>query len=739
MLIPFHTKAGFARAILSIAVAATITVNAFAQRPGERQQPDTVVVNTGDVLLDAIVRNKQGRLVKDLSAADVEVYEDGVRQEINSFRLVSPNSVEANRVATKDDQRKPGNQSIGSIPTSSSQARSQVSAVALVFDRLSPGARTSAYKAALSYLNQSATRDELFGVFLTDLPTLVLQPLTADHDLVKAGIQKAGEHSPSLYTSTNAEARAARLILTNNLDKFQDPSVPKEALRDLPSPTTAPSMTREGAMASLQLGLLERAEEDQRDQLGNATARGLLDIASSLGVLPGRKAVIFFSEGLILPDDVMQTFPAIVNAANRNNVSFYSVDAAGLRTENKDLETGNEIASRSAFRMEQQANSTDSDGPMTKGLERNEDLLRLNPDSGLGRLANETGGFLITNANDLAGKLQKVDEELHSYYLLSYTSNNQKYDGRFRKIEIKVKRSGLDVQGRKGYFAIKSTFSSPVLPYEAPVLAALENQPQANAFSFYARGFSFPERDRVGLAPVIADLPLSPFSFVGDQEKKTYSTDFSVVALLKDGSGQVVEKLSQQYRLSGPLDKLEDEKKGRILFYREGKVAPGSYTLETIAYDAPTGHSSVRTGTLEIRADDETKLRLSDVIIIKRAEAASAADQNLNNPFRVANVIVIPNLGETLSRTIKEAPFFFTVYTPPGTIALPRLTIELRQHDHTLAEMPGDLPKPDLSGRIQYLAGLPLEKLPAGSYELRITVSDGTTTVTRAAAFAIAN
>ena len=105
--------------------------------------------------------------------------------------------------------------------------------------------------------------------------------------------------------------------------------------------------------------------------------------------------------------------------------------------------------------MAQLGSRTDPNGPMTKGLERNEDLLRLNPDSGLGQLANETGGFLITDSNDLRDRIQQVDEDLHSYYLLSYSSNNQKYDGHFRKIEVKLKRSGLSVQSRKGYYAIK--------------------------------------------------------------------------------------------------------------------------------------------------------------------------------------------------------------------------------------------------------------------------------------------
>jgi hypothetical protein len=256
-------------------------------------------------------------------------------------------------------------------------------------------------------------------------------------------------------------------------------------------------------------------------------------------------------------------------------------------------------------------------------------------------------------------------------------------------------------------------------------------------FPFYASGFNFPERETIGLTPLIADLPLSAFTFTVDQEKQVYNTDFSVVAVLKDQNGQVVEKRSKQYRLSGPADKLEDDKKGRVLFYREADLPPGRYGFETIAYDAPTGRSSVRTGTIEVTGSDEAKLRLSDVVILNGAEPASPADAKRSNPFHVGSVLVNPNLGQPIHRTLKELPFYFTVYLPAETSPLPKMTIELRQQDHTLAQMAADPPKPDASGRIQYFAGLPMEKVPAGSYELRITVTDGTLTVTRSRQFTL--
>jgi VWFA-related protein len=601
-----------------------------------------------------------------------------------------------------------------------------VSALALVFDRLSPESRIRARDAALSYLGESVKKNELVGVFLTDLSVVVLQPFTYDAQQVKAGIEKVGSTAPSAFASSKEQTRNLRTTVATDL-------MAKNQGETQPSPGTesiAPT-------ADMLLKGLEFYEEMQRDQQGNATAHGLLHIAASLRAAPGRKAVIFFSEGLALPNNVMEAFRSVINEANRSSVSFYSVDVAGLRTESKTADTRKEINSRSEMRMAQLGSTSDPNGPMTKELERNEDILRLNPDSGLSQLANQTGGFLITDSNDLKGRLQQVDEDLHSYYLLSYSSNNQKYDGHFRKIEVKLKRSGLNVQSRKGYYAIKGSFGSPVLSYEAPALALLENKQKPDSFPFLAAGFSFPDRERIGLAPIMVDVPISAFTIHADQAKKVYDTDFSIVTLVKDQSGRVVTKLSDQYKLTGPLDKIEDVKKERVLFYREPNLPPNRYTLETIAYDAPTGHASVRTGELEVSAGDTSKLHLSDVVLLKRAEPVGSTDGNQGNPFRLSNLIVSPNLGEPMQRSLKQIPFFFTVYLPAGSAAKPKVTIELLTQGRALVQLPGQLPDSDALGRSQFVAALPVEKIPAGSYELKITVSDGPVTLSRSRSFTL--
>ncbi|HEY6806391.1 MAG TPA: VWA domain-containing protein [Pyrinomonadaceae bacterium] len=716
------------RKLLSITIAILTSVATVgAQTPVRQQNPDTISVSTAEVRVDVVVRDKKGHAIKDLNNSDFEVFEDGVKQDISSFRFVgaadpvktaAPNTAAENTPGQPADISTPGTTNTASSPTG-------VTAVAFVFDRLSPESRRRATDAAKSYLESSVDKNELTGVFVTDLSVAVLQPYTNNHELAKAGIEKLTGYAPSAFNSNSSRIQADRQALSGTLiTKASDAN-----FKDM-GPATH--------QLELELRTLERWEEFQRDQQGDATARGLLFVASSLRSLPGRKAVIFFSEGLVLPTSVMESFNAVINQANRNNVSFYAIDAAGLRTESKTAATNREINSQSELRMAQQAAGTEVMGPMSKDLERNEDALRQNPDSGLGRLANETGGFLITDSNDLKGRLQSVDEDLHSYYLMSYASKNANYDGHFRKIEVKVKRSSVNVQSRKGYYAIKNTFSTPIMNYEVPALAALENAPKANSFSFYPGAFNFPEPDRTGLVPVIVDFPLSPFTFRLDQTKKVYNTDFSIVALIKDESGQVVDKLSSQYRLNGAADKVEETKHTRALFYRETELAPGHYTMDVIAYDAPSGVSSVRTSTLEVADNGDDKLRLSDVTIISRGESANGADQQRSNPFHVGDVMVSPNLGETIKRSaLKQVPFYFTVYVSAGSTAKPKLMIELQRDGKAVLQLPGELPAADALGRIQFIAALPVDKVPAGAYALKITVSNDTTNVTTTRHFTV--
>jgi hypothetical protein len=208
--------------------------------------------------------------------------------------------------------------------------------------------------------------------------------------------------------------------------------------------------------------------------------------------------------------------------------------------------------------------------------------------------------------------------------------------------------------------------------------------------------------------------------------------------VIKNEAKQVAQKLSQHYALSGPLDKLDAARKGEVLFYRETELPPGRYTIETIAWDSPTGKSSVSAATVEVPGFDESKPRVSSVVLLQRADRLTAEEQKKDNPFHFGEVIVYPNLGNPLRKSVaKQLAFFLTVWPAKGSTASMKLMIEVRQQDRTVGQTSADLPAPDASGRTRYASALPLDNFQPGSYELRLTVKDGQSSVSRSTPFAI--
>jgi VWFA-related protein len=704
----------------------------FAQEPKVQEaEAERIVVKTNEVLLDAIVKDKKGRSVKDLKASDFAVFEDEVEQEISSFRLVKrePTTIEVAGTSESSASRTAGT-SRPAAPLNTNH----VSAVALVFDRLSPDARALARQAALTYLDEGWRGDDFVGVFGIDLAPRVLQPFTNNQQLVKQAIERGVSHSSSTYSSSTDQIAALATTQAALQDRLaQSPTGTGTGLEGASSGGTAVAEK----FAAMTLQTLQGFERQERDQQGYASVDGLLAIITAMRRLPGRKALIFFSEGLATPASVITHFRSVISNANRANVSIYAVDAAGLRALSSDAQTGRALISLGQARLRQANSSFDPFGSMMRDLERNEDLMRLNPEGGLDQLATETGGLLISKTNNPGGRLRQVSEDLHTYYAITYQPKNQDFDGRFRQISVKLSRRDLEIQTRKGYYAVNAVYDMPVLAYEAPALAILSGTPQPNAFSSTVAAFSFPEADRLGLVPVIVEVPLSSISLTTSNEKKSVEVDFSVVVLIKDAGQRIVRKLSRQYLLTAPLDKVETTRRGNVVFYRETELEPGNYTVVSVVYDATARKASTNTTSILVPATTPAKLRLSSIALIRSAQRLPETNQQTPNPFHYGEVLIYPNPGQPLQRSLKELAVFVTVYLAPEAADSPKLNLEIKQGGRVLGQANYDLPAPDAARRIKYAGSLAIDRLQAGEYELRVTVRDAKTTATRSQQFAI--
>jgi VWFA-related protein len=699
-----RVRRGVVAAVAIVAAAAAI---ASGQQPPPAQRAQgTVQAGVSAVLVDVVVRDKRGDVVRDLKQSEVQITEDGVAQTIASFAPI-----------------------LDGVPVASGAASIEAgpTVTALVFDRLTPEARRLAVQNAQNYLGSRTEAPGYVGIFGIDLAMSPYAPFTRSTRVLKQGLDKMAQRATSTLNSQEAREKATSL----------------EAAADAAGATTAAAEASAGAgganvgtgtgdamLAQMQANIIRGFDALDRDQAGYSTTNGILAIIEQMRRLPGRKSIVIFSEGIALPPAVKRLFLGVTDAANRANVSIYTMDAAGLRAESEQAKIRDQVNKAGAGGAGILGGGKTGGGALTQSLENNEDVLQQDPRNSLGILAKDTGGVAFDSTNNLRQGFERVESDLRNYYLIGYTPTNEKFDGRFRTIDVKVSRPGVTVAARRGYFAVRDPGGAAVNEWEAPALGALETKPVPNAFPVRAASLLFPEPGRPGLVPVVVDFKTAPLSFTPSSDGKTYASDFAVLVRFLDGKNQVVKKVSQHYEVRGAIADLERAKQGEVLFYREPELEPGVYTMETIVYDNPTARGSVRFATVEVPKADPAALRMSSLVIAGRAEKVPEKDRRRENPLLVNDVVIYPNLGDPVSKKAKEVGFFFSLYLARGGAA-PEAVLDLIQNGKALGQIPLPLAAADSTGRIQQTGRVPIDQLAPGTYELRVAVKQGSTQIAR--------
>jgi VWFA-related protein len=712
--------------LLAAIAASSISLGADQGAPAAKPGAQPQAVRSKDIdasavtaiVVDVIVRDRDGKPVTGLKAEDFELTEDKQLQDIGSFTAVDrPDPTPAATTAEP--------------PAATAATAPAPEVIALLFDRLTPEAKALAYKAATSYIGDGKLARNVVGIFGIDLSLIFYQPFTRD----AVALRKAAEDAVGRASAGGRTSRSAAV-------KSEAAAAQAQATLDAQSAAAGQgggvdaSAAANAQFASMTNRIAQQFDSLESDEEGYSTANALLAIVSAMKAIPGRKSVVFFSEGLSITSNVQSRFTSVIAAANRANVSVYPMDAAGLRVDSTLKETQEGVAAATQRRLSANPSRDQNDRPMTEALEKNEQLLRADPHSGLGQLAEQTGGFLIANSNNLAEGFGRIDTDMRHYYVLTYVPKNTNFDGKFRELDVKVKRSGVRVRSRKGYYAVNTAAGAPVLDHETRALAALAKTPVPNAFPVRALPLSFPETDRLGLSPVLVTVPTSGLTFLpSEEDKKTYTSDFVVLVQFKDDQGQVLDKVSQRYRLRGPMEKLEATKQGEVIFYKEPILIPGTFTTETVVYDSLSEKASVRFGTFEVPATDPKSLRLSSLVMVRRSERLAEADRPANHPFLVGDQFIYPSMGEPFSKAaVKELPFFFVAYAAPGGAPV-AATLELLSNGQKLAEAPLALPAAAPDGRIAQVSRIPVDALAPGTYSLHVAVRQGAMTVSRRVTF----
>ena len=300
--------------IPALAVSALLC-HAQQDRPAEAPQA-TVKSTSQEVLLDVVVRDKKGRLVKDLTAKDFDLLDDGQRQTIRSFRLVKRFEADT---TTSGAVAPTVVGATGGKPGTALDPLRQIRIISLVFGGLGTDARKNARAAVEDLLKTETGSNLFFGVFAIDQRLTILQPYTMNKDLVWKAVDQATTSTPSVYKAEEDQVVA-------------------------PAASSGPAAPGVSPAADVFAQMMHDMQQFNEDVEGPWRSRAVLIALESLIApqyrLPGRKTVLFFCEGLYIDPDYKDEFRTLISNANRANVSFYGFDARGLTSLSPSAEIG---------------------------------------------------------------------------------------------------------------------------------------------------------------------------------------------------------------------------------------------------------------------------------------------------------------------------------------------------------------------------------------------------------------
>lgn len=538
--------------------------------------------------------------------------------------------------------------------------------ILLVFDRLSTEGRALARRAVEDLVKQGIPPNTYYAVAQLDPSFRIVQPFTNEPYLVKWAAERITGVKGARSEGAPASAQGTREAASGDF--------------------AASAMA--AAVAEMEI----RAAELEREQRGAAAFNGLLSMVLGLRSLEGRKNAILFSEGIAGSSAMTRV---LIGQANRNNVAFYTIDARGLHS-------GVLVTAPDAGLPEAQA--------------------RLRAPF-LEELAAETGGLAVAGTNDVRAPLRQVTEDVAAYYLASYTPRNTNWDGRFRKIELRVRRPGVQVQARSGYFALPPGMQALLFPHEVPLLRALSSNPMPKQVGYRAGMFHFgpAPQGRVQCAFQI-EIPIRDLSVRKNEAANTYEVHASFLVFVKDSDGRPVRKATRDVPFSGPLDKLPAFQAGDFIYNDHFPLPPGRYVMESAVADRLGERVGTKRVSFVVPALKEDELSVSSLVLVKRVETNAPeeirygeGDDRGPNPLRFRGGMVTPALDDSVRGRLGV---YFTVHAPGG--APPTVTIEILKDGAPVARAGAGLKQED-GGRFSCFTAVALENAPAGDYELRVT------------------
>jgi VWFA-related protein len=434
--------------IRSVLAVVCLACGVSQAAPPADQPPFGEVVEVNVVNVDVHVTDQGGRPVPGLQRDDFEVYEDGKRVKLTNFERIEVEPATAEPAPAASVTALAGAASTDPPP------EDRLHLVIYVDNfNLNPAHRTRVLQQVRGFLKDLRPEDRVMLV-TNDLGLTIRLPFTGDPAALNATLDMI-ERLPAQGATAESDRRTAmRQILEV-----------REAVR-----------VREGPCSRSLMAPAESYAEISRNQVLQSL-KSLTVLVNSLSGVPGRKAVLYVSDGLPANpgEEVFQLLAEICGGGSASGIQ----DVHDAELEGPDQISGREVlmkvphysvvADLDRFATHANANRVTLYTLQATGLQSassasadygpNERLLQLpnlqfvqtaNLQNSLTLLATETGGKAILNANDVSLDLHRMQDDLSTYYSLGYVPEHSG-DGREHRIEVKVRKPGLQIRSRRSY------------------------------------------------------------------------------------------------------------------------------------------------------------------------------------------------------------------------------------------------------------------------------------------------
>ena len=263
--------------------------------------------------------------------------------------------------------------------------------------------------------------------------------------------------------------------------------------------------------------------------------RALRTLAETLAPIEQKKAIVYFSAGMQRSgQDNQVELRAAINASVRAHVAIYPIDTRGLQA----VVPGGDA---------RQASGRGQDMFSGRGVQQQFSQLAGIAGHADVSLAGETGGRAFTDTNDFGEAFTRVQRDMSAYYLLGYSSTNPAKDGRFRRIQVRVKREGLRVEARAGYYADRDFAHTNRGDREAQLQEQLFSAVSATDLPvLVTAGFFRLAADRY-YVPIAVAIPGSAVTVPAGKDKTT----LDVLGMVRDEQGRPVGRIRQTMDVRG--------------------------------------------------------------------------------------------------------------------------------------------------------------------------------------------